>query len=576
MIGLRRALLAIGAAGLIATVAVVVLVLQSDHEPNKTSTVLLGGVLGLGFIATGLFAWWRRPENRFGALMTAVGFAWYLSALTESNTALLFTIGLVLNGAIWGVVVMMLLAFPTGRIEGRGPRMIVVLTWVAAITIPLGQVLFTEDFGLTGSQPDDLLLITQNQTVADVISGLGNLLAVGVATALAVVLVRRWRTGTRVQRRSYAPVYVTGAVLAGGLVVGALLDLAGAPQGVQDTLFTVPLLALAAMPYAFLVGLGRTRYFRAGALTQMVTGLSRRHGICASLSEALSDPTLEVLYRRPGRDEFVDTQGAHAEVPDGATLVEHDGEVIGAIVHDPALGEEPELLAAASSAAAVAMEQERLDAELRARVAELQDARARYLRSGLEERRRLERDLHDGAQQRLVALSLQLGLAKSRIATDPEAAGELLEAARAELGHALEELRELARGIHPAILTDRGLDAALEALADRAPVRVAVDETPAERLPGAVEAAAYFVVAESLTNVAKYARAGEAHVSVTRVNGSAVVEISDDGVGGADTGQGTGLRGLADRLAVLDGVLEISSPPGEGTTVRATIPCASS
>jgi signal transduction histidine kinase len=575
MTGLRRALIAIGAAGVLLAVVVVILVAQSEHEPHKTTTIILGGLLGAGFIATGLFAWWRRPENRFGALMTAVGFAWYLTAFTESNNAAVFSIALAFNGVIWAIVVQALLAYPTGRVEGRGPKWILGLTWAAVIVIPLSQVLFTEDYGLTGSQPDDILLITQNQSLADAFNAVGNLLALGVATALCVVLIRRWRSGSRVQRRAYAPVYITGAVIGAGLALGAVLDLAGASQDVQDALWLIPLAAFAAMPYAFLVGLGRTRYVRAGALSQMVSGLSRRHGIGDSLAEALADPTLKVLYRRPGRDEFVDVDGEQAELPDGATLVERDGEVLGAIVHDPALREEPGLLAAAADAAAVAMEQERLDAELRARVAELQHARERYLRAGLEERRRLERDLHDGAQQRLVALSLQLGLARSRMTTDPEAAGELLDAARAELGHALEELRELARGIHPAVLTDRGLDAALEALADRAPVHVALDETPSERLPGAVEAAAYFVVAESLTNVAKYAAAHEAHVRVSRINGSAVVEVRDDGVGGADAAHGSGLKGLADRLAVLDGVLEVSSPPGEGTVVRATIPCAS-
>jgi signal transduction histidine kinase len=574
--GLRRALLAIGVAGLACTVAIAVVVLESNHESNKTVTVVFGAVIGLGFIGTGLFAWWRRPENRVGALMTAVGFVWYLGALSESNNATLFTIGIALNAVTWAVVVHMLLAFPSGRIEGRGPRVILGLTWVAVIVIPLGHVLFTEDYGLKGSQPDDVLLIEQNQGIADAINAVGNVIALGVAAALTVVLVRRWRTGTRVQRRSYAPVYVTGAVLAAGLALGAVLDLAGTSQDVQDVFFLIPFAAFGAMPFAFLVGLGRSRYSRAGALKQIVTGLSETASLRESLAAALADPTLRVLYRRPGRDEYVYADGARAELPAGATMVERDGEVVGALVHDPVLAEEPDLLAAAGTAAAVAMENERLDAELRARVAELQDARERYLRGGLEERRRLERDLHDGAQQRLVALSLQLGLARSRIASDPAAAGELLDTARAELTQALEELRELARGIHPAILTDRGLDAALEALADRAPVRVAVEETPEDRLPGAVEAAAYFVVAESLTNVAKYARAGEAHVSVSRHNGSAVVEVRDDGVGGADARQGTGLRGLADRLSVLDGRLEVHSPPGEGTLVRATIPCASS
>ena len=190
------------------------------------------------------------------------------------------------------------------------------------------------------------------------------------------------------------------------------------------------------------------------------------------------------------------------------------------------------------------------------------------------ERRRLERDLHDGAQQRLVALSLQLGLARRKLEDDPALGGRLLDAARGELNRALEELRELARGIHPAILTDRGLPAALEALAQRAPLPVDLDEMPEDRLPAAVEAAAYFVVAESLTNVAKYSGAQHASVRVGREDSYAVVEVSDDGVGGADPAAGTGLRGLADRLAALDGRLEVHSPPGGGTVIRANIPCA--
>jgi signal transduction histidine kinase len=189
------------------------------------------------------------------------------------------------------------------------------------------------------------------------------------------------------------------------------------------------------------------------------------------------------------------------------------------------------------------------------------------------ERRRLERDLHDGAQQRLVALSLQLGLARRKLEDDPVIGGRLLDAARGELDRALEELRELARGIHPAILTDRGLGAALEALAQRAPLPVDLHAMPEDRLPAAVEAAAYFVVAESLTNVAKYSGAEHATVRVGRHDGFAVVEVSDDGVGGADPAAGTGLRGLADRLAALDGRLEVHSPPGGGTLIRANIPC---
>ena len=206
---------------------------------------------------------------------------------------------------------------------------------------------------------------------------------------------------------------------------------------------------------------------------------------------------------------------------------------------------------------------------------ELRASRARIVEAGDAERRRLERNLHDGAQQRLVSISLALRLAQGRIPKDPEAAHEIITGASSELALALEELRELARGLHPAVLTDRGLDAALESLASRAPVPVELEAGLAERLPGAVEAAAFYVVSEALTNVAKYADASFARVRVARDNGLAVVEVVDDGVGGADETRGSGLRGLGDRLAALDGWLEVDSPPGGGTYVRAVIPLAS-
>jgi PAS domain S-box-containing protein len=203
---------------------------------------------------------------------------------------------------------------------------------------------------------------------------------------------------------------------------------------------------------------------------------------------------------------------------------------------------------------------------------ELRRSRARLVEAGDLERRRLERNLHDGAQQRLVSLSLSLRLARSKMKSDPEAAGAILDEASAELAHALEELRELARGIHPAVLTDRGLGPALESLADRSPVPVELEGVPSERLPGPVEAAAFYVVSEALANVAKYAKASTVSVRVQQLNGYALVEVADDGVGGADPAGGSGLRGLADRVSALDGRLEIASPAGEGTRIRAEIP----
>ena len=209
--------------------------------------------------------------------------------------------------------------------------------------------------------------------------------------------------------------------------------------------------------------------------------------------------------------------------------------------------------------------------ERRRQEEELRRSRARLIEAGDEERRRLERNLHDGAQQRLVALSLGLRLAQTRLTTDPESAAGLLDSAREELTQALDELRELARGIHPAVLTERGLEPALVAVAARSPVPVQL-QMPSERMPAPVEAAAYYLVSEALTNVAKYAHATTASVTVEQQNGRLLVEVRDDGVGGADPTAGTGLRGLADRIAALDGMLEVESRRGHGTTVRARIP----
>jgi signal transduction histidine kinase len=242
-------------------------------------------------------------------------------------------------------------------------------------------------------------------------------------------------------------------------------------------------------------------------------------------------------------------------------------------VHDPALADEPELVVSAGAAAGLALENERLQAELRARLEELRASRARIVEATQAERRRIERDLHDGTQQRLVSIAMTLGLADSRFERDPEAARSLLGEARTALSDALRELRELAQGIHPGILNERGLRAALEELAYAARLPLELDVDLSQRLPERVEAAAYYVVAESLTNVAKYAEATAVGIRVRRSDGRAIVEVADDGVGGADHARGTGLRGLADRVDALGGTLRVESPPGRGTVVHAEIPC---
>ncbi|HSP74063.1 MAG TPA: histidine kinase, partial [Gaiellaceae bacterium] len=294
---------------------------------------------------------------------------------------------------------------------------------------------------------------------------------------------------------------------------------------------------------------------------------------------ALEDSSLSLAYWLPERGTYVDPDGRPIELPAPgsgriATEIEHAGAPLAVIVHDESLAEERELVRAVGGAAALTLENERLAAELRARIEELRASRARIVQATDDERRRLERDLHDGAQQRLVALALNLKLAQGALDDDPATVRELLGDAIEELSEATAELRELARGIHPAILTDRGLDAAVTALAGRASVPVELRALPDERLAAPVESTAYFVVAEALTNVARYAQASHAEVEIGQANGALVVEVRDDGGGGADARRGSGLRGLADRVAAVDGRLVVTSPPGAGTTVHAEIPCA--
>jgi signal transduction histidine kinase len=326
-------------------------------------------------------------------------------------------------------------------------------------------------------------------------------------------------------------------------------------------------IALALVPFAFLAGLLRSRVTGATAVSELVGRLGRGASLRDELASALGDPSLELAYWTP--TGFVDSDGAPFEFREGraSTPVEN----VALIVHDASLAEERELLDAVAGAAALALENERLAAELRASVKQLRASRARIVKTADAARRAIERDLHDGAQQQLVALSLSLRLARTRLERDPVEAGALLDAASRDLQAALQALRELARGIHPAVLSDHGLGAALDALAQRFPFPVEIAAVPEERLPETVEATAYFVVAEAITNVARYARASHAVVTVEREE-ELVVRVSDDGVGGADPSAGSGLRGLADRVAVLDGRLEVESPAGAGTTVRAFIP----
>jgi signal transduction histidine kinase len=581
MTGLRRALWSVAFAGVIAAAAATALVSASDHIPMPGASIAIGLVITASFIGTGLYAWWRRPGNRFGALMTAVGFTFLLGSLTASDESGVFTIGVILSSLYFVVFAHMVLGYPEGRLEKRWHAWLIGAGYGLALVGSLPQLLwgFTEAMECDNCPPS-AILIKQDDSLRDLFNAVTSVLGVAIVAVVLAILLRRWAQATAPQRRAMAPVLWSGMVML-VLLASALGSDAAGINRLTDVLSTLGLIVFASVPWVFLIGLARSRVVRAGAVSDLLQRLGEAPGtgtLGCRLRDALGDPSLELVFWLDDKACWVDSDGHTIELPPEGdpqrawSAVELEGRRVGAIVHDVSLCEDPEMLRSVAAAAGLAMENERLQAQLRARVEELRTSRARIVEAGTHERRRLERNLHDGAQQRLVALSLTLRLAQGKLHKDPDGADELLTGAQDELTLALGELRELARGIHPAVLSDRGLGAALEALAGRAPIAVDLADVPAEPLPEPIEAAAYFVIAEALTNVVKYAHASQATVSVSRDNGYAVVEVTDDGIGGADPGRGSGLRGLVDRVSALDGSMELDSPAGAGTRLRAEIP----
>ena len=534
--------------------------------------------LGSLWILAGLVAWWKRPDNHTGALMTAAGFlvlTWVPSSWEASLPSTVFGIT---DRLFLAVAVHLFVAFPRGRLASPTERVVVAAAYADVLLVAgLGSQLFRgpDDPFLVGG-PRNLLLVHDDLRLADALELWADVALAALFVVAVVLLARRWRTASAPARRALAPVLWSGALV---LFLGAAL-LTHYPS--YDTLegsilLSVFLVAVGIVPLAFLAGLLRTRLHRT-VVADLVVELGsplRPAQVRDALARTLGDPSLELAFWLSEDKRYVDAEGKTLEPADQpgrvATVLEHDGQRLAALVHDRALLDDPELVQAVGAAASLALENARLQAELRAQLAELRASRARIVEAGDAERRRLERDLHDGAQQRLLGIRLALQLAHGQ-AGDERAVEQLLDDADAEVVGALEELRALARGIHPAILTDEGLAPALAALARRSPLPVEL-AVGAERLPAPVEATAYFVAGEALANVVKHASASRVVIHTTRTNGRLVIDITDDGNGGAD-GDGAGLRGLRDRVEALDGYLTVESPRGGGTRLTAAIPCA--
>jgi signal transduction histidine kinase len=588
MTRLVRGLAGIAVAGVAAGVAVVPL-LRSAASADRGAYAYLPLVLliGWGFIGAGLVGWLRRPGNRTGALMTAVGFAWLLASLIGSDIPFVHTVSL-FAGLLWSALVIhLVLAFPSGVLRTSAKRLVALAAYGVATVLQVPPLLFAEGAGITCQRcPRHLLLVESAPGLAAALITVQLVCALGVVLAGCALLIGDWRRATPPKRRARAPILWSGA--ASGLVAVASFatDLVG-QDTVSRNIDWLYLSLFALVPFAFLVGLLRSRLNRVDAVSELVKSLAEVAGperLHEALAEALGDRSLALAYWQPEQERYVDAGARPVELPAhgsgrAATPIELEGRVVAVIMHDASLSEETELVSVAGAVAALELHRQRLDAELRARIVELRASQARLVEAADLGRRGLERDLHDGAQQRLVSLLLELKLARRGAARRPVPDGSSIERAllnqiEAELAAALAELRALARGLLPPVLGDLGLTAAVEELSRRSAVPVELKELPERRLPERVELAAYFMVAEALTNAAKHAGASRASVRVADTDGWVLIEVSDNGVGGVDVAAGPGLKGLRDRVGALGGQLKLESPAGRGTTLRAEIPCA--
>ncbi len=517
------------------------------------------------FAACGLVAWRRRPDNHSGRLMTATGFAFLASPLLlQLGWPPMQTAGLLLRNVWLLFLVAIVLTFLSGgRLRTRMDRVLAgAVTGLLLLVAPL-SVMFAPAGG-------NLLLIRPDAQIALTVDSIYRGLNVPLAIVVVGVVAARWLKASRPGRRALLP-SVAGSVwllffmsvLAAGLV-GVRLP---------PAIFSVLAFSVVMVPVAFLAGLLRSRLAR-GGLVELLRGMRAMHpaDLRSALARALGDQALVIAYPVVGTGHLVDGDGRPVTLPtDGQRVVApvtRDGEMVAALIYDRSLDDDPELVEAVGGAAAIALESQHLHAEAENQLAEVRASRERVISAGDAERRRIERNLHDGAQQRLATLALQLSLIGRHIRDDPSGAERLVTSASDELAQSLEELRELARGIHPAAM-DLGLDVALETLARRSQVPTTVLCGAGPVLPEDVALGAYFVASEALANVVKHAQASAATVAVRTTGTGVEVQISDDGVGGADPTRGSGLRGLADRVEALGGNLTVSSPPGAGTVITA-------
>jgi signal transduction histidine kinase len=547
-------------------------------------------------IAVGLYMWNRDPWRRFAKLLVVAGFAWALTTLAQSNSDVLYSSGRVFGWFVEPFLIFLVLAFPSGRLTARPERALVAASVLLVGLVYLPTMLLVDSyptpspwtscdggcpanaFMWLGSEPGfvDAVVIPFRETATVV-------LFAGVIAVLAAKI----RRGTPLMRITLVPVLAV-AILHALAMIGGILARRLFPGEPAEVLAWVIALSIAGVAAGFLAGLWAWRLFENRALRRLAAGLaSHPPGLSlAETSELLSesmDRSLEIVHRpsdEPGG--WIDMQGRPSRLASGGDarcvteISGDDGRVV-AVVHDPALRDDPTFLNVARASVLKALELERLGTELRSSLRELSESRARIMAGADRERQRIERDLHDGAQQSLVALRIRLELAGELLRESPASAEQLLAKLGAEVDDALEQVRSLARGVYPSLLADRGLGEALRAAALRSPVRITVHADGIGRHRPMIETAVYFCCLEAIQNAMKHA-AGVGTIAVSlAVNGNLHFEVEDDGSGFArdEVTSSGGLTNMSDRLAAVGGVLVVKTAPGMGTCVSGTVPLLS-
>jgi signal transduction histidine kinase len=579
------------AAGTAVCTLVVAVTLAGTAPENQRSAIAIGLVSTVAIpIAVGLLIWSLRPQSRFGPILVAAGFGWSLATLAQSDSSFLYSVGRVSLWMVEPALLYLMLAFPSGRLLTRFDKALVAAATAIVAVLYLPTAFLVESF--PGGTPlgdcdadcpaNFFMLVDTTPAFVEPLRTVREVLIVLVLLLAAARLVDRIRHATHLMRRTLAPVLTAAITRLGGYAafVPARRIAPGSPA--VDVLGWVLLLTLPAIALGFLVGLVRWRLHVASAMEQLVQRVMTRPGrtsVRSAMVDALEDPSLEMAYWVPGDPGGwvgADVDGAQAARSNGGravTQVRDNGHPAVALVHDPALSEHPDFLRAAASIAIFATENVRLTARLRSSLDELEQSRARIVAAADLERRRIERDLHDGAQQHLVALRIKLELAEELMDTDAVHARKLLHETESEIEEALDDVRSLARGIYPSLLAEQGLKDALRAASLRVPIPTRLECDDAGRYPAAVESAVYFSCLEALQNAVKHAGATALRVSIT-TNGELGFEVQDDGQGfdTARAGFGQGLTNMHDRLAAVGGRLDVRSSPGHGTVVSGTVP----